>query len=130
MEVDGNYGFIDTRGNTIIPFKYEFVKHKYSNKNFSEGLAIFEKNGKLGYLNREGNEVIPATYDGADLFSEGFAGVVLDYVDSGFIDKSGNIQIPFIYSETRSFSNGIAQVFDWNEKTGYINKQGVEYWED
>jgi len=48
-----NLGFINKRGEVVIPFIYN------SSDGFSEGLANVELNGKFGYIDKFGNEVIP-----------------------------------------------------------------------
>jgi hypothetical protein len=76
-------------------------------------------------------EVVPPKYDAATAFSEGLAGVVLNW-KLGFIDKNGNEVIPFIYEKESLasfsggyFSEGLAAV-RLNGKEGYIDKNGKE----
>ena len=104
------YGFINDKGDTIVPIKYDFATK------FVEGFSIvnvgcewgvtfeekagqvIEKNvcldGKWGYINYQGEEVIPLVFDKAYYFQENFALVhiggtggaawsgSLEYVDS------------------------------------------------
>ena len=51
------WGYIDTTGNVIIPFKYE-----YGNILFTGGLAPVNLNGKYGYIDKTGAEVVPIEY--------------------------------------------------------------------
>lgn len=44
---DGNWGYIDSKGDTIINFEYKDAN------NFSEDLASVCKNGKYGYINKK-----------------------------------------------------------------------------
>jgi translation initiation factor 6 (eIF-6) len=46
VEINGKYGFIDTKGNLVIPPVYDDAWH------FSEGLARVEINGKWGYIDK------------------------------------------------------------------------------
>ena len=69
---DVKWGFIDKKGNVVIPFVYEGAGA------FSEGLAAVrreDRNGdwKSGFIDKKGNEVIPFVYNEAYVFSEGLA---------------------------------------------------------
>jgi hypothetical protein len=60
---DGKWGFIDKTGQWAIKPQFE------SAMNFSEGLALVQKDGKSGYIDIKGNPVIPFEYSGiGDLF--------------------------------------------------------------
>ena len=50
----GEYGFLDTKGRTIIPFEYDTVY-----KGFREGFAIVGKDKKAGVIDRKGKVIIP-----------------------------------------------------------------------
>lgn len=54
---NGNYGFIDTLGNTVIPFKFDGAD------NFTNDIAIVKTGGKYGAIDNNGKLVIPAVYD-------------------------------------------------------------------
>ncbi len=66
----GKYGFIDKTGEVVVPLEYDDAQ------NFSEGLAVVEKDGKWGYIDKTGKVVVPlGEYDYAYPFSEGLAEV-------------------------------------------------------
>lgn len=78
----GKSGFINTKGEIIIPAEYDFATY------FSEGLSVVRKNGKYGYINKNGELVIPFRYDYARPFRHGYAKVQIGqkfYI----IDKQG-----------------------------------------
>jgi hypothetical protein len=80
---DGKWGFIDNRGNIVIPNIYD------DEMSFSEGLASVKKDGKYGYINNQGEEVISFIYDFAHSFSyDGEAKVTLNGKDFK-INKKG-----------------------------------------
>ncbi len=93
-------GFIDTRGNIVIPPKYTRVG------NFSEGLAAVEIDGKIGYINKKGEMIISPKYEfpyyGLYVyqefqcfdFSDGLARVKLNN-RIVFIDKKGEVVLRF-----------------------------------
>ena len=47
-----------------------------------------------GYADEKGNIVIPLTWEDADYFSEGLAGVQDSKGNWGFIDETGKLVIP------------------------------------
>ncbi len=114
---DSGIGFIDRKGNVIIPSDlYDYADP------FSEGLAVVCKDGKSGYIDKTTSVVIPIQYASAYPFSEGLAAVKKD--DKwGYIDKNGEIVIPIKYGSAKPFSEGLAVVSE-NYKCGYIDKNG------
>src|SRR5712664_3477180 len=65
------FGFVDTKGNEVIPFKY----FQRDTEPFSEGLADVQLNNKWGYIDKSGRVVIPLKWSEAFPFSEGLAEV-------------------------------------------------------
>ncbi len=64
---DGVGGYLDVKGNIVIPMEYEVVT------SFSNGLASVKKNGKYGCINAENEIVIPFDYDSALRFQNGIS---------------------------------------------------------
>lgn len=83
---DGKWGYIDTKGNEVIEFKYSYAD------NFSGGLAAvsLEEGGKKGYINKSGELVIKESFDNAYEFYDGIA-IVERNEKYYFIDTLGNI---------------------------------------
>ena len=79
------WGFIDDRGHTVIPSRFESVQP------FSEGLAAAKYEGRWGYINRSGAPVIPFRYRTAQSFHGGVAIVDTGLPEHpmGVIDPSG-----------------------------------------
>ena len=81
------YGYLDSRGQVIVPLIYEWAEH------FSDGIACVGKsiNGerKYGGINTNGVEVIPFIYDDRFIFQNGIALIKKDG-KIGLIDKYGN----------------------------------------
>ncbi len=114
----GKWGFVDTRGTTIVSHKY---KTAYS---YSEGLAFVAEEYKFGAIDKTGNMVIDATY--SDVKREGFnsgLAAVRSGGKWGFINKSGEVVIPFEYDDCSSFSQGSAAVLQ-DGYWGYIDTNG------
>jgi hypothetical protein len=120
---EAKWGFINTKGEMVIPPKYKYIRFS-----FSEGLAVFGDPNSIneGYINRKGEVVVEPQYILAFEFSEGLAAVCKEE-GWGFIDKNGRVVIPLKYESARSFSEGLAPVSikdKKNEKWGFINKNG------
>ncbi len=127
VKFSGKWGFIDNKGNEIVPCIYNRVE------DFQEGLAGVNLNGKWGFIDKQGNKVIHCKYDKVRAFKEGVAWVRLSERSArlreyeggwGAIDKNGNEIIPFKYNWTENFNEGMAPIFI--EKWGFINKNGNE----
>ncbi|MCL2072312.1 MAG: WG repeat-containing protein [Marinilabiliaceae bacterium] len=97
------FGFIDEKGNIVVPIIYEGTGWVYS-----DGLLLVRKN-KWGYVNRQGQEVIPLIYDEAHPFSNGVARIKRDK-KCGIIDTTGAEILPIVYDEIKNFSWGAALV--------------------
>lgn len=125
---NGKFGYIDTKGNEVIPYKYD------GGNGFSEGLAAVVKDNKYGYIDRQGNVVIPITldvfgeyyleWDRPRDFHEGLA-IVKKGEKYGYIDTKGHEIIQCKYDICDDFSEGFAVVCK-DKKSGYINKLGKE----
>lgn len=80
------YGFMNERGEIIIPCKYNYVESFNNN-----GLAMVRGDKGTGFVNKQGNEVIPTKYQGAwPKFNNGRTYVLLDG-KLLLIDEKGNI---------------------------------------
>ena len=136
---DGKYGFIDIKGNFVIPPIFTSVSY------FSEGMAavyvgghsflqgvdnsaiggrneqyLSIENGKWGYIDRKGTMVIPPQFGSASEFSEGLAVVTLakdpdsrsldERQPTGYIGTDGLFKIPPKYEYSSPFKNGLAHV--------------------
>jgi hypothetical protein len=53
--INGRYGFINPKGEVVIPLQFEQVE------NFSEELAAAKINGRWGYIDTSGKFVIKPT---------------------------------------------------------------------
>ncbi|MBQ0095722.1 MAG: WG repeat-containing protein [Bacteroidetes bacterium] len=76
------YGYLDSKGNVVIPFRYK------SAGDFREGLAKVGNGKHYGFIDKDGNTVIPFIYDEAYCFHDGYTAVKKNG-KWGFIDKSG-----------------------------------------
>lgn len=118
---NGKYGFIDIKGNEVIPCKYDCLQ------SFSEGLSAVFKDGLMGFMNANGDIVIPCIYEGLanTKFSEGLASVCVNE-KWGCINSKGEIVIPFEYENFLEFHDGLARINDYdnNNESRFIDKEG------
>lgn len=118
------WGYIDKRGNEVIPFKYCDVQP------FSEGLAAVQTafDAYWRFIDKTGKVAMQKEFFWAGSFSDGLCMVVPDSTSEGigFIDKTGKLVIPARYSDARGFKNGEAAVFDREHgyESALINKEG------
>jgi hypothetical protein len=120
----GKWGFVNTRGEVVIPIMYDFAG------GFRYGAAMVSLNDTEFFINARGEEVPPPEgyfdYDVPMISSEGFT-IIYDVrgggVLYGFADENDEIVIPTIFSRARPFSNGFA-VVSQDDKFGVINTLG------
>lgn len=129
-EQDGPAAFINSNGEYITDYKYEYDIH---NKGFLEGLAVVRQYGEENcvYINKEGEVVIDPKTSMADNFSNGLAHV--DF--NKFIDKTGKVVIEGDFCDAEPFSKDGYSVVkvegefddekkDFDYKYGIINTKG------
>lgn len=125
VELDGMWGFINTKGEFVIEPQYEdFIVGDgyYSYQIFYNDIACVEKNGKWGAIDKNGNVVVDFKYDNGFLFYNGMATIQVDD-KYGYIDAKGNEVIAPQYDDANYFNNDIALV--GKDGTYYlINKKG------
>ena len=88
----GNMGYVNYRGEFIVPCVYDDVN------GFNEGMMVVATQNKCGYVDTLGNWVIDSIYDDARGFGDGLARVQ----NNGnwmFIDKKGDVVESLKYDE-------------------------------
>lgn len=122
VEVNGKWGYIDAKGNIVIPPKYR------GGFDFSEGLAAFiSDNGKSGFINKKGEVVIePEFYVEGD-FENGIAPVWLKSNESAnipysYIDKTGQVIVNTDYLYVTNFREDLMCVSTNGEKYGFCDR--------
>lgn len=87
-DLDYYYGYINLRGEQIIPFTY------LEANDFCEGLAAVRLQHKWGFIDVEGNVVIEMAYDMVYDFEEGEARLIKEmdgYYKEFVVDVEGNV---------------------------------------
>lgn len=125
-DCDNKYGFIDTTGKLVIPTQFT------SAEDFSDGLALVEKDEKQFFIDTTGKQAIDLSqYYLAEPFKNGMAKVAKKEENQppeyGFIDTTGKIVIPIEYAEISDFINNTAFASTrdsyGNRRAGMINRQ-------
>lgn len=117
------YGYLDTRGQEVIPLKYE------SASDFKEGKAVVKiRDNQYAMIDLNGNILKIYNYDFVGDFGDGLLAFKENTAgDFGFINESGEVVIVPKYSGVQAFEEGRAVVNtseDFKNKYGLIDKKG------
>lgn len=115
VQKNGHIGFINRKGEVVIPFKYPYHGNPLSEFVFRNGHCIVaDTTGKCGIINRQGDWVIQPKYDNIDAYDE--------YV----IASSAGIRRQLTYDEKviNSFVVDNILALTYTEKERYENKDG------
>jgi WG repeat protein len=131
------YGYIDHKGNTVIPPIFRDAGQ------FSQGLAsITTADGQRGYIDKTGLFVIKLTSGRGGGFNDGLATLAVEIdgrTKMGYIDRTGKTIIEPKFDVVYDFFDGVAKVY-FSEKVtsasgpvtrtgnGYIDKRGRLVW--
>lgn len=125
---NGLWGFINTKGELVIPHQYESRAEENPNS-FHEGLALVvvdPTTERQGFIDKTGKRAFAKEFMTAFSFSEGLASVFDNEQDRwGYIDKTGKMVITLDQGVSgRDFSEGLAMIHHWGTPIGYIDKTG------
>jgi hypothetical protein len=139
VRTNGTWGFIDPRGELVIPSRFDEVYY-YDPKDpkgviqgkpgMAEGLVAVKLEGRWDFTDRQGRMVTSRRFDGAYRFSQGLARVKIDE-KWGYINRTGAMVIPPQFKGgVERFSEGLAAVWIPKEGSyrdgniGFIDRQG------
>ena len=123
VQKDGKYGFINKRGEEIIPCKYDKAEEFY------KGLAVVakkisENEYRYGCINIDDEMVIPQKYDYIQGFKLNKVTPARLKDKEGAINMNGEIVVPFEYKLVGVFSEDMAYVLNDKNKVGFVNIKG------
>jgi len=105
IAIDNKVGFINTRGQLVVPPKLDGAMPLVSNR-----LAVAQVEGRYGFINRKGELVIPAKYDRAKRFACGMAPVKVGE-QWHYIDENGDTVLTGPYQAAfRFLPEGVTSV--------------------
>lgn len=115
VQKDGKIGFLDQKGNVIIPFQYPYHGNPLSEFIFEDGYCVVADTlGKCGVINRKGKWVIKPEYDNIETFKE--YAIVRKAGLRMQVDYSGKVLNAFILDNFRELT--------YTKKERYTNKEG------
>ena len=115
VQKNGMIGFINRKGDVVIPFRYPYHGNPLSSFVFDNGHCIVaDTTGKCGVINRKGEWIIQPKYDNIDAYEE--------YV----IASSAGVRKQLTYEEKtiNSFVVDNIKALTFMEKERYENKDG------
>lgn len=115
VQKNGMIGFINRKGEVVIPFRYPYHGNPLSKFVFDNGHCIVaDTTGKCGVINREGDWIIQPKYDNIDAYEE--------YV----IASSAGVRKQLTYEEKviNSFVVDNIEALTYKEKERSENKNG------
>ena len=93
VQKNGKVGFINKRGDVVIPFIYDNYTIGGLNGYFTNGLCVVSKEGKQALIDKNGNEITPFIYSTFvtrfDII--GFDGVIADRDPANVFDSSKDV---------------------------------------
>lgn len=121
---NGKLGYINTKGDLVIPFKYDEIPGLWEGFD-KNGYAKVIKNDHSGVIDRQGNEVIPCQYESVsrvDLSKNLWK--ITKNGKTGIINvKTNKFIIPIECQEIYLFNEGISRIRR-NGKWQFINEFG------
>ena len=121
VQKNGMIGFINRKGEVVIPFRYPYHGNPLSSFVFENGHCIVaDTTGKCGVINRKGEWIIQPKYDNIDAYEE--------YV----IASSAGVRKQLTYEEKtiNSFVVDNIKALTYTEKERYENKDGEIVYHD
>lgn len=111
VQKNGMIGFIDRRGNTVIPFRYPYHGNSLSDFVFHDGhCAVADTTGKCGVIDRRGEWIIRPEYDDISTYAEyvivSKAGIRMQLAYDGGVLNS------FVLDDIRSLTYTIKERFE------------------
>ena len=122
VEKDGLCGFINLKGEEVIPCRYKNVE------SFHEGVArVGNSDGQTAFIDTVGNIIIPfSKQEKGRHFHKGFVGVKTSE-GMGFMDLTGNITFSGkirVWNYDCVFSEGVTAVMVGDNMYAYMNEFG------
>ncbi|NEN22186.1 hypothetical protein G3O08_01545 [Cryomorpha ignava] len=103
------YGFINTKGDTIIDFKYTFSPAVLKFSTFQNGYVRIYQKDKVGVIDTADTKIFPAIFENIGEFS----GKLIPVVKKdkwGYADLNVNLAIPYKFDEVGNFHDSVAVV--------------------
>lgn len=117
------WGFVNARGDLIIPCIYDGVETNDFSPYFINGVVPVQRKNKWGAIDSAGKIIVPFEYDKIYSFRNYGMCTAIKNGKSGFINHKGEIILPLIYDEVWLIRYGFGKIA-LNGKTGYVDSTG------
>lgn len=107
---NGKYGYVNVKGEIVIPLKYEFQTEALVWGKFENGTVKFMKKGKYGILDVKGNEVFAALFEDVGKYSKTELIAVKKRGKWGYSDQALHLALTYKYELSKTFENGRGKV--------------------
>jgi hypothetical protein len=95
---DEKWGFIDSTGQTQVPFQFDEVRR------FEKNITGAKRQDKYGFINRNGEWVVKPEYDFVDHYWTSIGQIkVMKGKKFGFVNESGILVLPCIYDDVTGY---------------------------
>jgi hypothetical protein len=133
------YGAIDTLGNLIIPFEYEYLSYEGRSEDgdkifmFCNQEDYFFYEAKCGLINQKKDTILRAEYSDLFYFFDIVEASIDEGAHAGVIDlKKKKVIIPFNFNITEYYDDGLSTLYfsdnEWTEYYGYVNRRNRIIW--
>ena len=117
----GKWGYLDLRGETIVPPRYDTAAERFD----AGGLAIVAANKKFGLIDQQGTSVLSPKFDMIGPFGTNGLARVAQGERWGYIDRQGKLVIPLRYSLALDFGSSTLAAVESDDKWGLIDTKGA-----
>jgi len=112
--VDGNYGFLNTYGDTAILPKYTYSATAFSESAFQNGYAKVFQEDKTAIIDSFGNKIFPAIFQDIGKY-QGALIPIKKRGKWGYADLEVDLAIPYQFDRADNFADSIAIVKKQND---------------
>lgn len=119
VQKNGHIGFINRKGETVIPFHFPYHGNPLSEFVFKDGhCVVADTTGKCGVIDREGKWLIKPLYDNISI-----------YEDHAIVSKAGSrMQVDYDGRVLNAFVLDAIEALTYTEQERFENREGeIEY---
>lgn len=119
VQKNGHIGFINRKGETVIPFHFPYHGNPLSEFVFKDGhCVVADTTGKCGVIDREGKWLIKPLYDNISI-----------YEDHAIVSKAGiRMQVDYDGRVLNAFVLDAIEALTYTEQERFENREGeIEY---
>ena len=123
VEREGKYGYINGKGEVVIPLKYIPYSNYIQLSEFTNHHALLKKGEKFALINDKGKQVLPAIFYGIGVY-----GQLIPARKSGawgYVNEDVRLKIKYQFDYAHEFIDSLA-IVEKDMRYGLINLEGEE----